>query len=435
MPRAGVGYPDLQGGLLVKRWWIGLLIGLGVLINYFDRTNLSVAATPISNLYHLSDAQMGIILSAFGWSYAAFQIPVGALLDKIGVKWLNRIATILWSIATFMTAIVSGMGLIILSRVLLGLAEAPAFPAASKATGYWFPVRERGVATSLFDAAAKFSNVIGTPLVAWAVTTWGWKGGFWLTGALSLVYAALYWAFYRDPHETRLSPEEAELLREGGAQQAGEAEAGIGKSLAYLLRQRKVWGLTLGFAAYGYSFYLFLTWLPSYLVKEMHMTVLKSGWYTAGPWLVATITDLVIGGWLVDRLIQRGHDVTRVRKTVLVVGMIFGLAVIPAAFTHNANTAVIFIAIALGGLAFSAPVGWSIPSLIAPKGTVGLVGSIMNFVNNLMSIVAPIVTGFVVQRTGSFESAFVIAGVVLLLGILFYVLMLGKIEPIPDPKV
>ncbi|GLV14263.1 putative transporter YybO [Alicyclobacillus hesperidum] len=419
----------------MKRWGIGLLIGIGVLINYFDRTNLSVAQQPLSNLYHLNDAQMGIILSAFGWSYAAFQLPVGALLDKVGVKWLNRIGGIIWSIATFMTALVSGMGLIILSRVLLGVAEAPVFPAASKATGYWFPVRERGLATSLFDAAAKFSNVIGTPLIAWAITQWGWKGGFWFTGILSVLYLIAYWIFYRDPKEARLSPEEAQLLREGGAQEVGEAEGGVGRNLAYLLRQRKVWGLTLGFAAYGYSFYLFLTWLPGYLEKQMHMSILKSGWYTAGPWLVATITDLLIGGWLVDKLIQRGHDVTRVRKTVLVIGMILGLAVIPAAFTSNPNVAVIWIAIALGGLAFSAPIGWSIPSLIAPKGTVGTVGSIMNFINNLMSIVAPIVTGFVVQRTGSFESAFVIAGIVLVLGILCYVFMLGKIDQIPEQRV
>ncbi|WP_206916943.1 MFS transporter [Alicyclobacillus suci] len=417
----------------MKRWWIGLLIGFGILINYFDRTNLSVAQQPISDLYHLSSGQMGIILSSFGWSYALFQIPVGALLDKIGPKWLVRIGTLLWSLATLMTAVVSGMGLILLSRIILGAAEAPAFPAASKATGYWFPVRERGLATSIFDAAAKFSNVIGTPLIAWAVFEWGWKGGFWLTGVLSLVYLVLYWIFYRDPKDAKLSQKEADLLREGGAQKIGTAPGGYGKNLAFVLSQRKIWGLTLGFTAYGYTFYLFLTWLPGYLEKQMHMTILKSGWYTAGPWLVATLTDLIIGGWLVDHLIKRGHDSTRVRKTILVIGMILGLAVIPAAFTNNANVAVIFIAIALGGLAFSAPIGWSIPSLIAPRGTVGTVGSVINFFNNLMSIVAPIVTGYVVQFTGSFESAFIIAGIVLILGILCYVLMLGKIEPIRSP--
>lgn len=174
------------------RWGIAFLIGVGIVINYFDRTNLSVATKPLMQEYHLSSAQFGWVLSSFAWSYAILQIPVGALLDKIGVKWLVRVGTIIWSLATFMTAAVGGMGLIILSRVLLGVAEAPAFPGAAKATGYWFPLRERGLATSAFDAAAKLSNVIGVPLVALSVTQWGWRGGFYMIAILSLMYAVAY---------------------------------------------------------------------------------------------------------------------------------------------------------------------------------------------------------------------------------------------------
>ena len=249
-----------------RRWGIAVLLGIGIIINYFDRTNMSVATKPLMSEFHLSDGQMGILLSSFAWSYALLQIPIGTLLDKIGVKWLMRIGTLLWSVATFMTAIVSGMGLIILSRILLGIAEAPAFPGASKATGYWFPRQERSLATSAFDAAAKFSNVIGVPLVAWAVMAWGWRGGFFLTAILSLVYAAAYWIWYRDPKDdNNLSKEEFAYIVEGGAQEIGEAPGGVMKNLGYVLAQRKVWGLTIGFAAYGYSFYLFLTWLPVYL--------------------------------------------------------------------------------------------------------------------------------------------------------------------------
>lgn len=411
------------------RWRIGLIIALGVLINYFDRTNMSVATDPMMKQYHLSPGQMGILLSAFGWSYALLQIPVGSLLDRIGIKWLMRVGTIIWTIATAMTALVSGMGLIIISRILLGVAEAPAFPGASKATGYWFPLRERGVATSLFDAAAKFSNVLGVPIIAWAVTIWGWQGGFFLTAILSLIYAVIYWVFYRDPKEKKsLSEEEYNYIKEGGAQEEGPSEEGA--SLGFVLSQRKVWGLTLGFAAYGYSFYLFLSWLPGYLERQMHMSVMSSGWHTAIPWLVATITDVLIGGWLVDKLIQKGHDPSKVRKTIMVVGMIMGLFVIGAGFTNNANVALTFITIALAGLAFSAPVAWSIPSIIAPKGAVGKVGSIMNFVNNLMGIAAPIVTGFIVGGTGSFSTGFILAGAIILLGILCYLFLLGKVEQI-----
>lgn len=417
------------------RWGIALLLGAGILVNYFDRVNISVATEPLIADFHLTTAQFGIVLSAFGWSYALMQIPVGALLDKIGVKWLNRVGTILWTVATFMTAAVSGLGLLLLARVILGVAEAPAFPAASKATGYWFPLSERGKATSAFDAAAKFSNVIGVPIVALAVTQGGWRAGFILTGILSLIFTLVWWALYNDPSRARrLRESERQYIVQGGAQAEGAATASTFSSLGYLLRQRKVWGLTLGFAAYGYSFYLLLTWLPGYLETQLHMTVLKSGIYTIIPWMVATITDLVIGGWLVDYLIKRGLNQNVVRKTLIVAGMILGLAVAGAAFTTSANVAIFWISIALGGLAFSAPIGWSIPALIAPRGTVGTVGSIMNFVNNLMAIAAPIVTGFIAGGTGSFALGFIVAGVVLLIGILCYVFVLGRIEPIPEPE-
>jgi MFS transporter, ACS family, D-galactonate transporter len=424
------------GGL---RWAIAILLGIGIIINYFDRLNISVAAGPLTQEYHLSATQLGFILSSYLWTYTLLQIPIGALLDKIGIKWLMRIGTVIWSIATFMTAIVSGYGLIILSRFLLGIAEAPTFPGASKATGYWFPMNERGLATSAFDAAAKFSNVIGAPLVAIAITIYGWRAGFWVTGVLSLIYAVVFWLLYRDPKESRrLSEEERTYIVEGGAQQeeqTGETTswADTWTNIRYLLRQRKIWAMTLGFAAYGYSFYLLLSWLPGYLQRQLHVSILGSSYYAAIAWGVATITDIVIGGWLVDHLIRRGHDSSKVRKTLFAVGMIIGVAVIGAAFTTDPNIAIIWISIALGGLAFAAPIGWSIPALVAPKGTVGTTGSIMNFFNNLVGIIAPILAGYIADRTGGFAVNFLIAGAVLLLGIAAYLLMLGKIEQLPSP--
>ena len=416
------------------RWGIALLLGIGILINYFDRVNISVATAPMIADFHMSKQEFGIVLSAFAWSYALLQIPVGAILDKIGIKWLNRVGTILWSLATFMTAAVSGLGLLILARVILGVAEAPAFPGASKATGYWFPLRERGLATSAFDAAAKFSNVIGVPIVALVVTQWGWRGGFIFTGILSALFAIAWWLLYNDPSRARrLRESERQYIVQGGAQREGEAATNPLNSLGYLLKQRKVWGLSLGFAAYGYSFYLLLTWLPGYLETQLHMSVLKSGLYTIIPWLVATVTDLVIGGWLVDYLISRGLNQNKVRKTLIVLGMVLGLAVAGAATTNNANLAIMWISIALGGLAFMAPISWSIPALIAPRGTVGSVGSIMNFLNNIMGIAAPIVTGFIAGGTGSFALGFLVAAIVLVIGILCYVFLLGRIEPIPEP--
>jgi ACS family D-galactonate transporter-like MFS transporter len=415
------------------RWGIAALLGVGIIINYFDRVNLSVATTALIKEFHFNNAEIGLILSSYLWSYALLQIPVGTMLDRIGIKWMMRVGTILWTIASFMTAIVSGFGLIILSRIVLGIGEAPAFPGSAKATGYWFPIKERGRATTAFDAAAKFSSALGLPIVALAVSAWGWRAGFWMTGTLSLIYALAFWLFYRNPSESRrLSEAERKYIVEGGAQQEGKLPTNMGASLGFLLSQRKVWGLTLGFTAYNYAFNLFLVWLPGYLQTQLHASVLKSGLYLIIPWLVATVTDVLIGGVLVDRLITRGYDASRVRKVLFTIGMLLGITAIGAFFTTNVNVAVTWLTISLGGLAFAAPIAWSIPSLIAPTGTVGTVGGIMNFLGNVAGIVAPIVAGFVADRAG-FATNFLITGAILVVGIFCFLFMLGRIEQIKAP--
>ena len=375
-----------------------------------------------------------MLFSAFFWTYALSQIPAGMILDRWGVTRVGRWSAFLWGVASAITALASGFAGIFAARALLGLAEAPSFPANSKATGYWFPRQERASSTALFDAAAKFSNVIGVPLVALAVVHFGWRWGFGLVATLSFVYFAAFYVIYRDPSaHPQLSTREREYIAAGGGSPEGQISTSPAGMLGHLLRSRKVWGLSIGFAAYGYCFYLFLTWLPGYLVQTMHMSILKSATFAAIPWMCATVSDLAVGGWLIDHLIARGHDETRVRKTVLVTGMCGGLAVFGATTTTDPVLAIAWISVALSGLAAAAPVGWSLPSLIAPRGGVGTVGSIMNFANNVMGAVAPIVTGMIVGSTHSFTNAFLVAGVVLLTGVASFVFLLGRIEPVPEP--
>jgi len=416
------------------RWGIGVLLGIGILINYFDRVSLSVAAPQLEREFSLTAAHLGWLLSGFFWSYALLQIPVGMILDRYGVTAVNRASTFLWSVTCAATAFASGFATVFIARVGLGVAEAPGFPASSKATGYWFPRQERALATAIFDAAAKFSNVIGIPMVALVVVNFGWRWGFGVTAVLSFLYFVAFYIFYRDPsRHPKLAAEEREYIRTGGATPEGPSASGEFAMLGYLLHSVKVWGLTIGFSAYGYSFYLFLTWLPDYLVRTMHMDILKSAEFTAIPWGFATIADLAVGGWLIDHLVKRGYDDTLVRKTVLVAGMLLGLAVIGASFTTDPRWAVVWISIALSGLAAAAPVGWSIPSLIAPRGGTATIGGIMNFFNNLMGVVAPISTGYIVAATQSFSAAFIAAAIVLVIGIAAYVFMLGRLDPIPEP--
>ncbi|MBJ7311473.1 MFS transporter [Rugamonas sp. CCM 8940] len=418
-----------------RRWGIGALLGMGVLINYIDRIGLSVAAPQIKEMFDLTPVELGLLFSAFAWSYSLLQIPVGMVLDRFGPTRVGRWGAFLWGVASTITAFSSGFAGIFVARILLGVAEAPAFPVSSKATGYWFPRGERGMATAIFDAAAKFSNVIGVPLIAVTIVTFGWRWGFGLTAVLSFAYFIAFFLLYRDPSaDPKLSKEELHYIQSGGAAPEGPSETGAVSMLGYLLTKSKVWGLTIGFAAYGYSFYLFLTWLPGYLVQTMHMSILKSAGFAAIPWAVATVTDLFVGGWLIDHLIAKGKDESVVRKSVLIIGMLFGLAVFGATQTTDPVWAIVWISIALGGLASAAPVGWSLPSLIAPKGGAGTIGGIMNFANNLMGAAAPIVTGLIVGATNSFANAFLVAGVILVIGIISFVFVLGKIEPIPDPE-
>ncbi len=422
-----------QPGVPNRRWRIGAVLALGVLINYFDRVALPVAVPQLQHDMGLNAVQIGFLLSAFAWSYGGLQIPIGMVLDRFGVKGIGRLSAGLWGVASAITAAATGYWSLFLGRLLLGIAEAPSFPASSKATGYWFPRRERGLATAIFDGSQKFGNVIGVPLVAFAIFTFGWRAGFVVTAVLSFGYFLIFYRFYRDPSEDPdLSDTERAYIQAGGGNKEGVAQVSSAAMLTYLLRSRKVWGLTIGFGAYGYSMNLFTGWLPAYLVQTMHMNIMRSAAFTMIPWSFATITDLVIGGWAIDFFIKRGHDETIVRKTILVLGMLTGLTVFGAVFTTDRFWAMLWITLSLGGLAAAAPAGWSIPSLIAPRGGNGTVGGIMNFLNSVMGIVAPIVTGFIVLETGSFSSAFVVAGVVLMVGIFSYVFILGRIEPVPD---
>ena len=418
-----------------RRWRIAFLLALGVLVNFFDRINLSVSRDALNVSFGLSLVAFGYLSSAFSWAYAAMQMPAGMLLDWFGVRRVGRISAFLWSVASFAAALSPGLSWFFGARLLLGVSESPTFPANAKALGYWFTREERSLATAITDAAAKFSSAIGVPFIGLLLFYFGWRWSIAATGFISFLYFALFYLVYRNPSEdTGLSASELHFILRGGAQLEDQVKAQSGSSLGYLLRQRKVYGLALGWGAYNYTFFLLLTWLPSYLSVSLHMDLLHSVFYTSVPWLFATFTDLLVGGWLVDALIQHGSNANRVRQTVMVAGMAFGLAIFGAARAHSPSTALVWISLALGGLAVAAPVAWTVPSLIAPRESVGTLASVANCCGQIAAISAPIVTGYIVSGTHSFAAAFVTATVILLLGIAGYIFLLGRIEPIPEPE-
>jgi ACS family D-galactonate transporter-like MFS transporter len=410
-----------------RRWRIAWLLGLGVLINYIDRVNVSVSHDALFAAFGVSDVVFGYLSGAFNWTYGLCQLPVGVILDKLGVRRVGLIGTFLWSVASFAAAITPTLSGLFGARFLLGVGEAPIFPANAKAIGLWFPARQRGLSTAMFDAAAKFAPAIGVPLLGAVLLAVGWRWSFAFTGFLSLAFFALFWRVYRDPED---DPELTETER-SFIEETAEAETRPGKppsSLLHLLGQRKVLGLAIGFASYNYVFYLLLYWLPSYFSFALHTDLSHSFAYTSVPWMIATFVDVAVGGWLVDALIHRGWDSSKVRQTVLIGGTACGLGILGAAHAHGPVQAIFWISLSIGGLGAAAPVGWSAPSLIAVRSDVGKVGGILNLANQIAGIAAPIVTGYVVSVRHSYAWAFGVASIFLVIGIAAYIVLLGKIE-------
>jgi ACS family D-galactonate transporter-like MFS transporter len=414
-----------------RRWRIAFLLAIGVLVNYFDRVNLSVAHAALITTFAISNITFGYLSAAYNWTYALCQLPVGVVLDKFGVRRVGRISSFLWSVASFAAAITPNLGGFFAARLLLGIGEAPTFPANAKAIGYWFPAKERSSATSIFDGSAKFASAIGVPLIGMLLLKVGWRWSFAATGMISFLYFLLFCHVYRDPaDDLELTQGERDYILERDAVTPDlPAETA---SFGYLIRQPKVIGITLGFGAYNYVFYLLLTWLPSYLSQALHIDLLHSFLYTGVPWLFGTACELTVGGWLVDWLLERGWNASNVQRAVLIGGTTMGLGIIGAAYAQTATSALIWISISLGGLSAAAAVGWSVPSLIGPRGSVGTLAGIQNFSSQVSGILAPIVTGYLVTARHSFGWAFGVSAIYLCIGISAYIFMLGRIERIPS---
>lgn len=390
-----------------------------MLVNYFDRVNLSVAHDALQHQFGMSDIAFGYLLSSYNWTYAAMQLPSGSLLDRFGVRRVMIVAIILWALASGMAAVAPTVALLFLARFLLGVGEAPTFPAYAKAIGLWFPEHQRGVPTATFDAAAKLSIGLGTPILGLILLRYGLRANFATTAVLSAMYAALFAWVYREP---RRDEESAAAPQFGGSTHG----------LLHLAGQRKVLGAALGSGAYNYCFYLLLTWLPVYLHRGLKMDARSAVLWTALPWLCAAVAGFCVGGLLVDRLVKQGKNASAVRRAVLLAGTSCGMFVVAPACFGDARVVLACLTLAISGLAAASPVVWSLPALLAPR-SAGRVGGIMNFSNQLAGISAPIVTGYISSMTHSFSGAFVVAAVILLIGIASYALMLGRIERIAVP--
>jgi MFS transporter, ACS family, D-galactonate transporter len=394
------------------RWTIVWLLFAASSINYLDRSTISLALPLVSRELTLGPTGKGIVLSAFFWSYALMQIPIGRAADRLNLRWLYAAAFALWSLGQGLTGFAGSLGVLILFRMLLGVGESIYLPGSTKIVSLLFAPSERGLPCGIFDFGTRMGMVLGGLVIPWLLIHHGWRFAFQLVGFAALAWLIPWlWATRRQlGHSGRLT----------------SRTRFTAQHLRLLLANRDLVGICLGFFCFDYYWYLFVTWLPDYLVTVRHFTILRAGVFAALPFFVFGVSEPV-GGWIADHLIRLGYNETRTRKGIVAVAFLTGLMLIPASRVHSASAAVALIAGAsLVGLATGNLI--VILQCCAPAEDVGLWTGFENFAGNIGGVLAPLITGFLISRTGSYAPGFALAAVTLVVGLLCYWFIVGDLR-------
>lgn len=402
------------------------------MINYLDRTVLGIAAPTLTRELGLSAAVMGLVFSAFSWTYAAAQIPGGVFLDRFGARITYFCSVGLWSVFTLLHGFATGLYSLLAFRFGLGLSEAPCFPTNSRVVSTWFPQQERARATGVYTVGEYLGLACFSPLLFWLLGAFGWRSLFLVTGAAGLAFALVWWAQYREPHEDpRLNPAEQDHISAGGGLQPpvrSDESAFSWTRVRSLLRHRQIWGACLGQFAGNSTLVFFLTWFPTYLATERHMGWIRIGFFAVMPFLAAAV-GVMAGGIASDKLLERTGSANIARKLPIMAGLLGASTIITANFVDSDAMVIAILSFAFFCQGMSG-LGWTLIADIAPKHLMGLTGGVFNFAANLAGIVTPLVIGFIVGATGSFHYALAYVGVVALVGALSYIFILGDVRRI-----
>ena len=387
-----------------KTLTIFFLFLIGV-VNYLDRSALSIANTTIQKDLAISPMQMGVMLSAFSVAYAFSQLPLGALIDKLGSKLALGGSLVVWSVAQAAFGLFSSYGHLVGLRVLLGIGEAPVFPSAAKALSEWFDTQERGTATGWVWSSTCIGPCLAPPLLTVFMVHLGWRGMFILTGVMGLVLALCWFKFYKS---------KAQYMAETGRAEPVPVQQVNAPKVRWtsLFKDRNTWGAFLGFMGVIYMIWLNLTWLPGYFEREHGLDLYRTAWVVSLAYLFGAL-GTIVAGKCCDRLVARGMRVLASRKMMVILGLLGGaLFTLIVAFTTNVVACVILLCLTMFFINISSATAWMIVNTIVPSERVASFGSIQNFGGYLAGSIAPILTGFSVQQSGSFSSAFVISAVV-----------------------
>ena len=395
-----------------RRWVLVGLLFVASFINYLDRATISVALPLISVDLRLGPETKGLVLSSFFWSYALMQIPVGWCADRWNLRWLYAGLFAVWSLACGLTGFAGSLLILILLRILLGIGESIYLPGGTKIVGMLFPSPERGFPSGLFDSGTRLGLAVGAPLIAALIMSCGWRNMFALVGFTAIIWV-VPWLL--------AAPKRLQVARR-------IAMPRVSPPAWRIHFNRNLLGICLGFFCFDYYWYLFVTWLPDYLVTVRHLTLVRAGFYASLPYLIFGVCQ-PLGGWITDWFIRWGWDETRTRKTMLTVAFLSGLLLIPAARAESALGALAFL---MGGSLVGLAVGnlFAILQCCAPPDEVGIWTGFENFAGNIGGVLAPIVTGFLIARTGTYLPGFALAAGVLVAGLLAYWFIVGELNPI-----
>lgn len=423
------------------RLLIVTMLFLVTTVNYADRATLSIAGPALSKELHLDPVAMGYVFSAFGWSYVIAQVPCGWLLDRYGSKWVYAISIIVWSVLTAMQGMVgflaAGTAVVVLFalRFLVGIAEAPSFPANARIVAAWFPGNERGTASAFFNSGQYFATVIFAPLMGWIAHEHGWSHVFYVMGGLGIIMGIVWIKTIYEPKDhPAINEAEFDYIKQGGALVDMDA-AKDGKAqdsgprwdhIRQLLANRMMLGVYIGQYCINTLTYFFLTWFPVYLVKERGLSILQAGFVATLPALCGFIGG-VLGGVISDYLLRRTGSLTMARKIPIVGGMLLSMVIIGCNYVDSQALVIGFMALAFFGKGIGA-LGWAVVSDTSPKEAGGVSGGLFNTFGNLSSITTPIIIGYILAATGSFNGALVFVGANALVAAVAYLFIVGEIK-------
>lgn len=417
-----------------RRYVTLLMIFITVVICYVDRANLSVASQHIQDEFGIDKGQMGLIFSAFAWTYTIFQVPGGRFLDRIGSKVTYFIAIMGWSVATLLQGFANSFSVLFGLRAITGLFEAPAFPTNNRIVTSWFPEQERASAVGFYTSGQFVGLAFLTPLLIWIQEVLSWHWVFIITGGIGIIWATIWHFAYQSPRKSKgVNQAELDYISDGGGLIDGDAliEKGEKESLTKadwkLIFHRKLIGVYIGQFAIASTLWFFLTWFPNYLTQGKNISALTAGFMTTVPFMAAFL-GVVLSGLLADKLVKKGKSIGLARKTPIICGLLLSTCIMGANYTEDPFWICFLMAVAFFGNGF-ASITWSLVSSLAPIRLIGLTGGVFNFIGGIGGITVPLVVGYLAKDYG-FSPSLIYIACVALIGALSYIFLVGKVERI-----